>query len=165
MKIHVGGLSEGIHRYRFEVKASELGLGDNFSKEVAVDAVIEKTGNQLFLSASIATAGTFDCDRCTTQFEAPLSPSYTMHYISKDSDSAQYGPDEVQILLPGESLIDISEDIRQMILLSVPLKLLCRNDCAGLCPHCGRNLNLGPCACKDETIDSRWEKLRRLQSN
>jgi uncharacterized protein len=164
MKIHIGGLSEGVHRYRLGANASELGLAENFRGEVSVNAVIEKRGNQLFLTAAIETTGTFDCDRCMTQFETLLSPSYKMNYLSKDSDPAQYDPAEVQVLSPGENVLDISEDVRQTILLSVPLKLLCRNDCAGLCPQCGRNLNQGPCACKDDRFDSRWEQLRRLQN-
>jgi len=165
MKIQVGGLSEGIHLNDFQSRPSELGLGENFQKDVGVDATLEKTGTQLSLKAKIETVGMFECDRCLTQFEARLSSSYRMHYVPEGGSHANIiDPTEIQVIPPGLSVIDISEDVRQTILLSVPLKLLCSEECGGLCPKCGRNLNTGPCTCTNTITDSRWEKLRSLQN-
>ena len=47
--------------------------------------------------------------------------------------------------------------------MAVPMKPLCREDCQGLCPECGKDLNLGPCAGAHETVDPRWEALRALK--
>jgi len=165
MIIQVGGLSEGVYEYRFQVQSEELGLGERFAKDVLVEATLEKTGSQLFLQASIHAWGVFDCDRCVTPFETALNPSYRMYYVTTDEEYAQFDPAEVQALTPGMSTIDISDDVRQMIMLSVPLKLLCRNECAGLCQQCGKNLNEGSCECTTALNDSRWDPLRRLQSN
>ncbi len=164
MKIQVGGLSEGIHLYHFQSGPSELGLGENFRKEVGVDATLEKTATQLFLKAEIETAGTFECDRCLSQFEAPFSGSYRMYYIVEEGGRENIDPADIQIIPPGLSVINVSEDVRQTILLSVPLKLLCSEGCEGLCPQCGRNLNTDPCSCSDTITDSRWEKLRLMQN-
>jgi uncharacterized protein len=68
--------------------------------------------------------------------------------------------DDVQVIAPDTVHIDLAEDVRQMISISVPLKLLCKEDCKGLCPKCGTNLNLGQCACKNDDVDARWEGLR-----
>ena len=164
MKIQVGGLSEGVYQYRFEAKASDLALGENFPGDLAVDATLEKTGSQLYLKAEIRTTATFSCDRCVRPFARTLSPSYRMYYFWNDAAAGQFDPSEVQVLPVGATVVDISEDVRQTILLAVPYKLLCRDDCKGLCPQCGQNLNEGTCHCATTIPDGRWEKLRALHN-
>ena len=165
MKIQVGGMSEGVHQYRFQVTASELGLGKDFPDDVNVEATLDKTGSQIFLNAGIRTVASFECDRCVTQFEAALSSSYKLYYVWDRAEVGRFDPSEFQVIPAGLNVIDISEDVRQTILLSVPLKLLCRDGCKGLCPHCGKNSNETSCSCTDKVIDTRWEKLRSLQKN
>lgn len=165
MKIQIGGLSEGIHRYHFQVASAELELGEHFADDVLVETVLDKSSTQILLTSTAQTVATFACDRCVSPFDTRLSSSYSMLYVSEESDTEQLEPTEVQIVSVGLNGIDIAEDVRQTLLLAVPLKLLCRESCKGLCPHCGRNLNESTCSCSEPTIDSRWEKLRKLQSN
>lgn len=165
MKIQVGGLSEGAHHYKFEVPATDLALGEHFSKSVIVTVTLEKTGAQLALEARIHTSGSFECDRCLSHFETPLSPVYRMYFVPEGNGSLHLDPAEVQVIPPGVSFIDLAEDVRQTTILSVPLKLLCSEKCVGLCPRCGRNLNSEPCTCSDKLTDSRWEKLQQLRTN
>ena len=62
--------------------------------------------------------------------------------------------------LPEEDELDITEDVRAEMLLELPMNLLCSEECRGLCPHCGKNLNQGKCACRDEEEpDARWGAL------
>jgi uncharacterized protein len=165
MRIQVAGLSEGVHTYRFTSRASDLNLGPGFPGDVRVEATVEKIGTQIHLRATAETTGMFACDRCVTPFSLHLHPSYRMHYIQDQEESGRYDPAEVQVLSPGHPVIDIAEDVRETLLLAVPLKLLCREDCAGLCPHCAANLNEGPCTCTAEPADTRWDALRRLRGN
>ncbi len=58
--------------------------------------------------------------------------------------------------------IDLSESVRQYSLLALPMKTLCWEGCAGLCPSCGRNLNLGPCGCPWMALDPRLAPLAKL---
>jgi DUF177 domain-containing protein len=60
--------------------------------------------------------------------------------------------------------VDLTEALRQSILLTVPMVSLCKEDCAGLCPQCGHDLNLGPCQCQPE-IDTRLNVLKTLLPN
>ncbi len=165
MKIQIGGLSEGLHQYSFNAPASEIGLEDEFLREIKVDATLEKTGTQYYLRAKIETTGKFACDRCVGQFDRPLNSSYQMYYVWDGTDTSSLDPAEVQVIPPGLSIIDIGDDVRQTILLSVPLKILCREDCKGLCSQCGKNLNEGPCSCRETPADPRWEKLRSLKKS
>jgi uncharacterized protein len=62
-------------------------------------------------------------------------------------------------------ILDLSEVIRQAIWLAAPMEALCRPDCAGICPNCGGNRNLGECQCDEVPIDPRWIALQELLSN
>jgi uncharacterized protein len=59
-------------------------------------------------------------------------------------------------------VLDLAEAVRQYALLTLPMKPLCREDCAGLCSSCGHNLNQGPCDCQPQIVDPRWSKLKEL---
>ena len=165
IKIRVSGLSNGLHEYHFSVAPSEIGLESNFSLPVQVDDALDKTTRQLYLKAAVATKAKFVCDRCTDEFEHALSNTYNVFYVYDEESSGALPPEEVQYLKPDTVHIDLADDVRQFVLLSVPLKLLCRDDCKGLCPRCGTNWNAGTCACKQETTDSRWEGLEKLLNN
>ena len=68
-------------------------------------------------------------------------------------------------LLPlGTNIINISSDVNEYLALAVPYKILCKEECAGLCPQCGKDLNVEQCTCEKE-IDFRWNKLREIVSN
>ena len=160
MKIQVGSLSEGTHEYRFRTDAGDIQLGEGFSGEVTVNATMQKTGHQLALRARITAQGTFICDRCTSPFTLRLAPEYRMFYVWNETDAESLDPSEVQVISAGLPIVDLTDDVRQTVLLSVPLKLLCKQDCRGLCPDCGIDLNTGTCACMSASVDSRFESLR-----
>ena len=166
MKINISNLSEGVHEYEFEEPPSSIKLDERFSKPVFVNVEIEKRRRQLFLTGHVKTSGKFVCDRCLTDFEKDLSVDYRMTYVHDRNDAGEIDKDEIVVIHPSMNEIKIDEDVRQYILVSIPLKLLCKEDCAGLCETCGKSLNHGTCDCpkgsnsdKKEEIDPRWEKL------
>ena len=63
-----------------------------------------------------------------------------------------------------EGVLDLTELVRTDFLLELPTKVLCREDCQGLCPQCGKNLNFDSCQCKKQSIDPRWEVLSEMFS-
>jgi uncharacterized protein len=65
-------------------------------------------------------------------------------------------------LIDEHHILDLSEVIRQGLWLAIPMEILCRPDCAGLCPRCGGNRNLGECNCDQAAIDPRWGALQAL---
>ena len=62
-----------------------------------------------------------------------------------------------------ETKIDITEEVKEYCMLAIPLKLLCKEDCKGLCSSCGINLNLETCNCKKESYNPIWDKLNKLK--
>ena len=162
LKIRISGLSNGIHEYHFTSDPSEIGLEPNFTSPVDVLAVVDKAQHQLYVKTELKTSGTFSCDRCLDEFIQPIDARYNTFYVFDEEQRGKYPADEVQVLSPDTVSIDLTEDVKEVVILSVPLKLLCKQDCKGLCPHCGTNRNKSLCDCKDDRIDSRWEGLANL---
>lgn len=162
LRIRVSGLSNGLHEYHFSTDAATVGLETNFRSPVEVEARVDKSAGQIYLKAEIHTTGHFECDRCLDEFDRPLSAEYTMLYVYRELDSGKPPAEEVTIIDRDTVHISLAEDVRQMIMLAVPLKLLCREECKGLCPRCGANWNRGRCGCKQELRDSPLSGLRDL---
>jgi uncharacterized protein len=160
--IRVSGLSNGLHEYHFSANPGEIGLNASFQGLVEVDARLDKAIHHLYLNANIRASGSFECDRCLEQFELPLTTKYSVVYLYNEAEQGRYPPEEIQILSPDATSVDLTTDVRDMVLLSIPLKLLCREDCRGLCSVCGTNLNRKQCGCEAEADTSSWGDLKKL---
>ena len=152
LRINISKLSEGTHHHSLQATPVEVGLDECFNKDVRIEATLEKTSRQLFLRANIKTGGRFTCDRCLEDFESEVMSEYSLVYVTDDRRVAG-GSDEIQVISPAANHIDLGEDVRQFTVLALPQKMLCREDCAGLCPTCGTNLNRATCACQKEELD------------
>lgn len=160
MKIQIAGLSEGIHDFSFREPVAEVDLGREFGGEVEVDVMLEKSGKQLYVKADVRAHGSFSCDRCTGPFSLPLQSTFQKYYVWNPGEAEHLDSFEVEAIPPGLPIIDLKDDVRETVLLAVPLKLLCNDQCKGLCPRCGADLNVEPCSCPPEAADARWETLR-----
>src|SRR5207248_2965178 len=108
------------------------------------------------------------CTRCLTQFKQPIHvPFMEQFYPTVDVVTGVALPpiDEEDIFpIDDHHLVDLTEAIRQNVLIAIPMATLCREDCAGLCSQCGHDLNFGPCDCKPE-VDTRFSVLEKLLQN
>ncbi len=165
MKINISNLSQGTHEYELSKKAVELELQENFIGDVTVRATLEKSSRQILLRARLTSNASFQCDRCLDEFKKEISPAFQLVYVWDVQDHSKESDEDIRMLTPDINIIDISDAVRDSALLAVPLKLLCREDCAGLCQRCGKNLNHtadGSCDCGPREVDSRWNKLAGL---
>lgn len=116
-----------------------------------------RTGQGILATAQLETTVQLSCGRCLTEFEAPLALSFTEEYTpSIDINTGlpvPAPPDEAAFRIDQRHILDLTEAVRQYALVGLPLKPLCSQECAGLCPQCGHNLNLGPCACENAPGD------------
>ena len=97
------------------------------------------------------------CDRCGEQVEKNLTVN-----ISRVAVNHLEGEEDDEILLIPDEKLDLYEFCFGAILLSLPMKHLCSEDCKGICLNCGKNLNNGPCGCVTKSIDPRLEVLAKL---
>jgi uncharacterized protein len=165
-RINISNLSEGIHEYRFEAGSSKIGLDERFKGTVKVDARIDKSVRQIFLQAEIQAGGSFSCDRCLQDIHQELNTVYSMVYVQGARSTVDLAKEEeIQILAVDMNYIDLDEDVRQYILLTIPQKILCKEDCQGFCPTCGVNKNIASCTCGAQAVDSRWDALKKLSHN
>lgn len=167
LRINISRLSEGRHEFDLEAEPSEVGLDERFDQKVKVHAHLEKSGRQLALRARLSSSGKFTCDRCLDQFRKELVAQYSIVYSQEQHPSTltEEGEQELQIIGSDVNMIDLGEDVRQFLLLSVPVKLLCKEDCKGLCPSCGTNLNRNQCSCSANDVDPRWAALKKFSDN
>jgi uncharacterized protein len=105
------------------------------------------------------------CTRCLTEFEQPMHVTFEERfYPTVDVVTGMPLPpiDEDEVFpIDAHHQLDLTEAVRQHVLLDLPMATLCKEDCAGLCPQCGHDLNLGPCECKPE-VDARLSILKTL---
>ena len=164
MKINISNLSQGTHLYDLSKVAADLGLPENFAGDVTAKVTLEKSSRQILLRAELLASGVFPCDRCLEEFKRAVTPTLQTLYVW-DSEERSGDDENVRVLDADANMIDLSGDARDLLLLAVPLKLLCKEDCAGLCRRCGKNLNTlpdGECDCSSEEADPRWNKLAGL---
>ncbi|HEX5436853.1 MAG TPA: DUF177 domain-containing protein [Gemmatimonadaceae bacterium] len=100
------------------------------------------------------------CRRCLSPLTAQVAEDVRLLFVQAD-DAVAEEPDVFRIP-PHARTVDVRPAIREQWLLSAPSYAVCREDCKGLCPRCGADLNAGPCGCGPET-DTRWNALRKLR--
>lgn len=107
------------------------------------------------------------CARCLEPVGRDLASEFDLLYRPLGVDAGpheravQEGDTEIGYY-QGEG-IQLQDVLREQVLLAVPIKAVCRDDCKGLCPHCGRNLNVEGCHCEEERSDPRWDALKDLK--
>lgn len=161
MKLQVEkALKEQGKKFPFSFERPAADLGDVSTLPwhrytVAVEGNYWFDGNHMVVHGTIHTKGMYTCSRCLTPVSVDRNATLSEVYGTE----AEL-PDDV---LPynGE-YIDLTETIRETLILSEPMKVLCRPDCKGLCPQCGANLNEGPCSCPTDRIDPRLAVLGDL---
>jgi uncharacterized protein len=162
MKIKISGLKNGTHTYKFEGKSESLDIIEPLNGNFWAEVVLNKFNDQIILEVSTIVEADFVCDRCSTDFKLDVRGEYRMVYLlrSIENDESELN---ITYLSPDTDKIDISNDLRDYLILSVPMKRLCDEECKGLCIKCGKNLNEGQCECKGEEIDDRWKTLLELK--
>jgi uncharacterized protein len=141
-------------------------MGKGLNNEIKGRVKLTRTNRGILVQGSLKTGVPLECSRCLKSFENPLTINIEEEYfpiIDVNSGTALEIPDDPgSFMIDEHHILDLREAIRQNSLLAIPMKPLCREDCAGLCSQCGKNLNESTCDCNNEVIDPRWAKLAQL---
>lgn len=145
-------------------KLSEL---DDFTllAPVKVSGIIRNFGGTIELDAKAHASLAMTCDRCAEDFKTDLdfdileSFKEIEHMAQSEADEENQNPD---ITYFTGDIINIEEWVYTNLVLNLPGKRLCKEDCKGLCPNCGTNLNVAECKCDTRSVDPRFAALDAL---
>ena len=138
--------------------------GLNYSLKSPLRVHAEKLGNgrTFFLEIRLSFSAAAPCSRCLRETPLEIAGSFRYFYTPSAVEEGQ-NVDETVVSYPQDSVeIDLSEQIWESFILSLPDKVLCREDCAGLCPLCGADLNAGDCGCSSQGSDPRLQVLKDI---
>ncbi len=127
---------------------------------VDLEATLE--GREINITGRLATRLELGCARCLEPVERPVEASFELVYQPVASMSGQeiaLGPEDLEIgFYAGEGLF-LADVLAEQVNLALPMKVLCREECRGLCPGCGTNLNREQCHCAPRAVDPRLAPL------
>jgi len=128
---------------------------------------LANVGTGISVRGHLAVPLELECSRCLVVFHQTLDLEVNEDCALRQIDAPESyleGADEpCQIPILNDDELDLTELVRQLITMHLPIRPLCRDACPGLCPRCGRDLKAGPCTCTEETTDPRWSALRGLK--
>jgi uncharacterized protein len=174
MRYNVAQLLKGPtgQRRQYELHENIEGLDEELVpiKPLVGTVTLMRTSQGILATGRLRARLQVNCRRCLEPYDVDvvidLEEEFHPTALIGDSpvDRVPREEEDEALLIDAHHILDLSEVIRQELWLATPMDLLCRPDCAGLCPNCGGNRNLGECQCGQEAIDPRWLALQELLS-
>ena len=171
MRIELENLECGKGDFAHVYQPDELNPVDErvrLSGPASVKGKVRLSGNEVFVNGHVDARAQIECDRCLQPVEAPVSADFALEYITgsdyESSEAAELTDAELSVSVFDGEAIDVDEIVKEQILLTVPTRMLCREDCKGICPECGSDRNFGECTCVTVDIDPRWAALKNLKT-
>jgi uncharacterized protein len=129
---------------------------------------LSKGGDRVLARGWVKSEMRLTCDRCLKLFESPYKSFFEVHYRKRPeavdpAGDQEFPSGDAETVFFQDDVLDISDQVRQTVLLSAPMRALCREDCKGLCPGCGADLNTETCGCEEPPPDDRWKALKKLK--
>ena len=146
--------------FSVSVDLSDLCYGVSYpvSEPVLAQGTVRNTAGVLMMEGQVRTTIHGICDRCAGSFDREVT--FPIDVVLVTELANEENEDEWVFPLEGDSA-DLDDIVRTVFVLNLDSKLLCKEDCKGLCPKCGKNLNDGPCNCQKE-LDPRFAALKQL---
>jgi uncharacterized protein len=172
MRIELEKLQGGKGGFAHVYQPEELNPVDELvtlAQPVDVRGNVKLAGHEVFVSGHVETRAQLECDRCLKPVELPVSADFALEYITgsdyESSSAAALSEEEMTVSVFDGVSIDLDEIVKEQILLAMPARTLCREDCKGMCAECGTDLNAGQCNCGTDEVDPRWAALKKLKVN
>lgn len=173
MHLVVETLTEAGEAFAHAYDAGELDLGEEhvrLTEGVSVRGRASRRDEQVSVSGNITARMEADCDLCVAPVALPIEVEFEVSYIPKALETAPAEEREITVDDPDFSVyegdtVDIDDLVREQLLLALPSRIRCGEECKGLCPHCGADLNRETCACVQGEIDPRWAALAALKKD
>lgn len=123
----------------------------SFDQPLTYSVDVSNTGDALLLTGTVEGEATTSCARCLESFSFPVTGEIEGYFLIHEDDEAPEDMEEEEFeVLPANNTIDLATYLQAALLLEVPLVPLCKDECAGICPTCGVNLNEESCSCEPQ---------------
>jgi uncharacterized protein len=170
MRFEIDRLTEQGEPFAHTYDLEELLLeedGARLSAPAEVGGRVSRKGQEVRLRGRVRAQVEARCDRCLKPALFPVEANFDERYVPAGeevkSDETELHPDELSFSVYAGETLDADELVREQILLALPARLLCREECKGLCPGCGADLNSEPCTCTRDEVDPRWAALAAMK--
>lgn len=146
-------LDDGDHEFAFESSNNDLHLDIRdfegncvFPNTIHTIINLKKTGHTYYMVIKTKTVTHFMCDRCLASIDFPIEGTSSVVYSNLHNHHHQQQDDDFRTInLRQTNAVNLDKDVRDILILSIPNKILCRPDCRGLCVQCGTDLNERSC--------------------
>ncbi|HEX8457146.1 MAG TPA: DUF177 domain-containing protein [Pyrinomonadaceae bacterium] len=173
MRIEVDKLNETARPVSAVYAPGELELEDETTRlvsEAKLEGRAAKRREQVRLQGTIDASVEVHCDRCVAPVHIPVNAEFDVTYVPEealvtDAEATELQADDLTFATYAGDEIDLNELAREQLLLALPARHLCREDCKGLCLTCGEDLNTESCHCDAQEIDPRWAALAELKKD
>jgi uncharacterized protein len=147
-------------------EAGSEGSQDAFTLEkVDIAGSIKRYRQSLSFTGHLSTVLATTCGRCLEEAQLPIKAGFSYTLLpatGTGKDEVELQTEDLEIVYYDGEIIDLAPLIAEQVILQIPIKVLCRESCRGLCPQCGTNLNMGGCDCSKDFIDPRWAVLKNI---
>jgi uncharacterized protein len=170
MIIDLIAMENSPHRFAAAISPAEIDLeieGASLKNDARIEAVITRHIAQADVEGEIIAGVELECSRCLQPVERTLKFPFRASFVApehySEAKEVELRADDLEIAVLGDNRVNVAELVREQILLNLPVKVYCADDCKGLCPQCGANRNLIDCKCGEKDIDPRWAALKNLK--
>lgn len=159
--IKVNGASMDVDFNETIEGLDNVGNGLRFDQPVKFSGKLVNNSGILELEGRMTTGYTAQCFRCLTEIAGKIDIKVDEDFVN--SSSAKKGEDEVYTY--EGNVLEIDKALKDNIVLNTPMKMVCSENCRGLCPKCGANLNEKECGCKEDTLNPHMAVLKDYLKN
>jgi uncharacterized protein len=172
MQLDLGRIRQPRQSFSRTFQPAEVSMGGEDAYRVVAPVTLEfeihKDKDRFRLVGNVRSELELSCGRCLEPFRLPVEQAFDVRFLPQAEASieaeTEVGDEDLETSFYRDAQIDLNELLREQFYLALPMKPLCGDDCRGLCPQCGTNLNTGTCDCEPAWEDPRLAPLRELKS-
>jgi uncharacterized protein len=171
MKLDLSRIRHTPYPFERAFEPAEVAMPDDAYRIVApvhLGFEVHKDKDRFRLVGTVRTALELPCSRCLEPFRLAVDQSFDLRYVPQSEASreteTEVAEEDLETSFYRDEQIDLNELLREQFYLALPMKPLCRDECRGLCPECGTNLNTGTCDCAPRWEDPRLAALKQFKS-
>jgi uncharacterized protein len=172
MKLQLADITEETNELRYPEDVTELnarlgrGLREyRVAEGLEVETAYYRFGQELFFRGALRGEVQGTCARCAEEYTFMLETPFTFVLVPRPTlggEELQLSAEDMALSFYEGTEIDVTPLVHEQVILALPTRPLCREDCRGLCPRCGANLNAATCSCPADPSDPRLAVLRTL---